>query len=75
MEPQGQYSPYHCVDTLHRYYPDSCMYLAMLDFEENWEQLLPCVSRSAAVHSFAGRIYRLEIVSMRIGREVASLMI
>jgi len=44
-EQHRHYEPYRCVDTLHHHYPDSCMYLAMLDFEEDWEQLLPRITR------------------------------
>ena len=39
-----EYDPYSCVKTLHHEYPESCIYLAMLKFKEEWERLLPRIN-------------------------------
>lgn len=35
------YDPIENLKTLHAYYPDCCVYLSMLSFKQDWNQILP----------------------------------
>lgn len=39
------FDPVDNLKTLHRYYPESCVYLSMLSFKQNWQDILPRLSR------------------------------
>ena len=41
MEEPGSYDPLENLSELHQAYPDSCVYLSMIDFDQNWQALLP----------------------------------
>lgn len=40
-ERAAEYDPGDNLQALHAAYPDSCMYLSLLSFKENWRELLP----------------------------------
>jgi hypothetical protein len=41
----AHYNPKEAVQKLHQAYPDSCVYLAMLNFSASWPEQLPRLSR------------------------------
>jgi methylenetetrahydrofolate reductase (NADPH) len=41
----SDYDPAKNLNTLHDVYPDSCVYLSMLSFKQEWRKLLPRLSR------------------------------
>lgn len=43
-ENAAQYDPFENLKALHKYYPESCVYLSMLSFKDDWQEILPRVS-------------------------------
>lgn len=41
MEEPGAYDPVQNLNELHDAYPDTCVYLSMVSFDEDWRKLLP----------------------------------
>ena len=41
MEEPDSYDPVKNLRELHRAYPDSCVYLSMISFDQDWQTLLP----------------------------------
>ena len=41
MEEPGSYDPQENLSELHQAYPDNCVYLSMIDFDQDWHVLLP----------------------------------
>ena len=39
------FDPAENLKTLHQFYPESCVYLSMLGFKQNWQDILPRLSR------------------------------
>ena len=40
-EKAEKYDPVENLKALHRYYPESCVYLSMLSFLQDWQEILP----------------------------------
>ena len=43
-EKAEKYDPVNNLKALHEYYPDCCVYLSMLSFKQNWQEILPRLS-------------------------------
>ena len=43
-ENAAQYDPFENLKALHKYYPESCVYLSMLSFKDDWQEILPRIS-------------------------------
>ena len=43
-EKAEKYDPVKNLKALHEYYPDCCVYLSMLSFKQNWQEILPRLS-------------------------------
>ncbi len=41
MEDPGSYDPPQNLSELHHAYPDTCVYLSMINFDQDWQNLLP----------------------------------
>ncbi|WP_372681047.1 methylenetetrahydrofolate reductase [Desulfosarcina sp.] len=39
------FDPVDNLKTLHKFYPESCVYLSMLGFKQNWQDILPRLSK------------------------------
>ena len=40
-EKSEKYDPIENLKLLHEYYPESCVYLSMLSFKQDWQEVLP----------------------------------
>jgi methylenetetrahydrofolate reductase (NADPH) len=45
MEEPNSYDPIKNLSELHHAYPDSCVYLSMVSFDQDWQLLLPSLAR------------------------------
>jgi len=43
-EKAEKYDPVENLKALHEYYPECCVYLSMLSFKQNWQEILPRLS-------------------------------
>jgi hypothetical protein len=44
-EKAEKYDPIENLKTLHESYPGCCVYLSMLSFKQDWQQILPMLSK------------------------------
>jgi methylenetetrahydrofolate reductase (NADPH) len=38
------YNPFDNLKALHKFYPECCVYLSMLSFKQDWQEILPRLS-------------------------------